>query len=143
MLNEPSDAVGLSEQMMFATIFDKFPSKRKLMRDTKKIKVSFGQFESNLVFPRMENNHKVQETEGRGGDSSLDLQSIENEFYEQAQRLQLLNHVQSSGLITGSITSARDGLDYMTLEPHHNRQNNLGGGPSIDSYLRQFNTNVT
>lgn len=88
---------------MLATIFDRFPSKRKLIRDTKRIKVTFGQFESKLLFPRMDINHKVHENEG-----GLDLFSIENEFYEQTHRLKLLNQVQSSGLLTGAMTTDRE-----------------------------------
>lgn len=97
-LNEPSEE-GLNDELMLATIFDKYPSKRKLIRDTNKIKVTFGQFESKLLFPRMDNNHRVQ---GQF-DDSIDLIKVENEVGEQAQKLKLLEHVQSSGLIKGKL----------------------------------------
>ena len=35
-----------------STIFDKIPSKRKLVRETKEIKVNFGNFKTKLMGPR-------------------------------------------------------------------------------------------
>ena len=45
-----------------ASIFEKLPSKRKLIRDTKNIKVSFGNYQSNLLGPRADNVHRIPST---------------------------------------------------------------------------------
>ena len=41
---------------MTTAMFDKIPSKRKLIRDTKKIDVSFGKVKAKLIGPRKYSN---------------------------------------------------------------------------------------
>lgn len=42
LMDQSEDPLFSDEQIHLTTIFDKYPSKRKLIRDTKKIKVTFG-----------------------------------------------------------------------------------------------------
>ena len=84
-------------------ILNKQPSKRKLIRDTKKIKVSFGGYQANLVEPRSGNNYRVPTNKKK---TTGNLVELENEFLEQTHKLRLLEHVESSGMITGEILDA-------------------------------------
>ena len=80
------------------------PSKRKLIRDTKKIKVSFGGYQASLVEPRTGNNYRLPLNKKKTNQSS-NLVELENEFLEQTHKLRLLEHVESSGMMTGEIVS--------------------------------------
>jgi len=72
------------------------PSKRGLIRNTNKIKVNFGNFQSKLVFPRNDSKLHI---------SNHDLYMLENDFIEQSQKFKLLEHVEKSGLISGDINN--------------------------------------
>lgn len=66
------------------TIFDRKPTQRKMIRDTKNIKVSFGNYKSQLLGPRNDVDHRVEKSD------RLNLYEIENEYLEQSHRLSLL-----------------------------------------------------
>jgi hypothetical protein len=66
------------------TIFDKRPTQRKMIRDTKNIKVSFGNYKSQLLGPRNDVDHRVVKSD------RLNLFELENEYLEQSHRLSLL-----------------------------------------------------
>ena len=70
---------------------------RELIRDTKKIKVRFGSFQSNILGPRKCNNLKDAKPRH--------MLDVENELNEQSKKLELLNRVQSSSLFNSRSNS--------------------------------------
>ena len=78
--NQNSDLI-LRENSM-STIFDKIPSKRKLIRDTKNIQVSFGRVRTKLMGPRKYSNpvHK----------DKFDMYELQDDMLEQSHRIRLL-----------------------------------------------------
>ena len=91
-----------------STIRSNSPSKRKLIRDTKKIKVSFGQFRGSLIEPRTNKNLRTIENK-----NNTNLVELENELLEQSQRLKLLKQVETSGLINGNLRADLTDLDAL------------------------------
>lgn len=89
-----------------STILSNSPSKRKLIRDTKKIKVSFGQFRGSLIEPRTSKNLRTIENK-----TNTNLVELENELLEQSQKLKLLEQVETSGLINGNLRADLTDLD--------------------------------
>lgn len=100
MLSQSALSHAPSEQMpiidSMSSIFHKHPpSKRKLIRDTKNIKVTFGSISSNLLGPRKKN-------QSSNSDLKMNLYDVENEVMDQSARLDLLKHVTTAGFLAGS-----------------------------------------
>lgn len=89
----------MERQESLNTIFDKQPTQRKMIRDTKNIKVSFGNYKSQLLGPRNDVDHKVVKSD------RLNLFEMENEYLEQSHRLNLLEHAENFGMIKGEQSS--------------------------------------
>ena len=70
---------------------------RELIRDTKKIKVRFGSFQSNILGPRKCNNLKDAKPKH--------MMEVENELNQQSKKLELSNRVQSSSLFNSRSNS--------------------------------------
>ena len=102
------------QHSIYSMILDKKqPSKRKLIRDTKKIKVSFGGYQTNLVEPRSGNNYRVPLNKNKNLNKaqSSNLVELENEFLEQTHKLRLLEHVESSGMLAGEFLQEQQEAD--------------------------------